>query len=116
MNARALLVFGLTVLLATGPVAAATITELRVEWEAVPRGERAVVRGYVYNQHRLRAENIRLRIEQLDAGARPVATRVVWVPGTISYGDRSYFETTVPAGTTTRVSIESFDRAGCGEG
>jgi hypothetical protein len=37
--------------------------------------------------------------------------------GTIPYRDRGYFEAAVPAaGAAYRVSIESFDRAGCGDG
>jgi hypothetical protein len=124
MNARAIVVVGLTLLGTAGlggtralALSATPVTELRVEWEAVARGEKAVVRGYVYNEHQMRAENVRLRIEQLDASARPVATRTTWVPGTIASRDRAYFETGVPvAGAAYRVSIESFDRAGCGNG
>ena|SRR5438045_261365 len=102
---------------ATVALSPTPITELRVEWEQVSRGNRAIVRGYVYNEHQMRAENVRLRVEQLDAGARPVATRTVFVVGTIPYRDRGYFEITVPAaGAAYRVSIDSFDRAGCGNG
>ena len=98
-------------------LSATPVTELRIEWEQASRGARAVVRGYVYNQHQMRAENVRLRVEQLDADARPVMTRTVYVFGTIPYRDRGYFEVTVPAaGATYRVSVESFDRAGCGNG
>ena len=107
-------VFGGTQTLA---VAATPVTELRVEWETIARGDRAVVRGYVYNVHQMRVENVRLRIEQLDATARPIATRTTWVPGTLSNGDRRYFETSVAvAGATYRVFVESFDSSGCGDG
>ena len=93
------------------------VTELRVEWEQVSRGDRVVVRGYVHNQHQMRAENVRLLVEQLGADARPVLTRRVFVVGTIAYRDRGYFELTVPAaGAAYRVSVDSFDRAGCGGG
>lgn len=101
----------------TVALSASPITELRVEWEQVPHRRGALVRGYVYNQHQMRAENVRLRVEQLDADARPIATRTVWVTGTIPYRDRGYFEVAVPAaGASYRVSIESYDRAGCGNG
>ncbi|MBM3219061.1 MAG: hypothetical protein FJZ38_10330 [Candidatus Rokubacteria bacterium] len=121
---RAIVIAGLVTLITAGfggtralAVSATPVTELRVAWETVARGAKAVVRGYVYNDHHLRAEKIQLRIEQLDASARPVVTRVAWVPGTIAYRDRAYFEAAVPAaGATYRVSIESFDRAGCGDG
>jgi hypothetical protein len=124
MNVRAIVIVGVVLLLTAGlggtralAVSASPVTELRVEWETVARGEKAVVRGYVYNDGRMRAEHVRLRIEQLDASAHPVATRVAWVLGTIAYGSRGYFEAAVPAaGAAYRVSIESFDRFGCGDG
>lgn len=124
MNLRAIVVLGVVALVTAGfggtralAVAAAPVTELRVEWETVARGDRAIVRGYVYNEHRMRVERVRLRIEQLDASARPVATSAAWLAGTLSYGDRRYFEAAVPAvGAAYRVSIESFDRSGCGDG
>src|SRR2546423_12748769 len=103
MNVRAIVIVGMALLVTASfggtralAVSATPVSELRVEWETVPRGERAVVRGYVYNQHQMRAENVRVRIEQLDASGRPVATRVAWVLGTIPYRDRGYFETAVP--------------------
>jgi hypothetical protein len=123
MSVRAIVVVGVALLVTGGfggPRAlavSAPVTELRVEWETVARGERAVVRGYVYNEHQMRVENVRLRIEQLDASAHSVSTRVAWVTGTIPYRDRGYFETAVPAaGAAYRVSVESFDYAGCGNG
>jgi hypothetical protein len=124
MNARAIVVVGAAALITAGlggaralAVSATPVSQLRVEWETVPRGDRVVVRGYVYNEYQMRAENVRLRIEQLDASAHPVATRVTWIPGTIPYRDRGYFEAAVPAGGAAyRVSVESFDRSGCGDG
>jgi len=98
-------------------LSASPVSDLRIEWEQIARGQRAVVRGYVYNQHQMRAENVRLRVEQLDGDARPVTSRTVYVLGTIPYRDRGYFEVEVPvAGATYRVSVETFDRAGCGNG
>jgi hypothetical protein len=98
-------------------MSASPVSELRIEWDQVSRARGTVVRGYVYNEHQMRAENVRVRVEQLDADARPLATRTVYVMGTIPYRDRGYFEVAVPAGGATyRVSIESFDRAGCGNG
>src|SRR5437879_4086032 len=123
MTARVIAVFGMVALATLGlggtraaALSATPASELRVEWETITRGGRTVVRGYVHNQHQMRAENVRLLIEGLDAGARPVTTRVAYVFGTIPYRDRAYFEATVPAAGAYRVSIESFDRAGCGNG
>jgi hypothetical protein len=117
MKVWAIVLMGVAVLMTAGFAMASTpITELRVEWETVARGDKAIVRGYVYNQHRMRVERVRLRIEQLDASSRPVASRATWVPGMLASGDRGYFETVVPAGATYRVFVESFDRNGCGDG
>ena len=124
MNVRAIVVVSVASLVAMGfggtralAVSATPLSELRVEWETVARGDRAVVRGYVFNDRQLRVENVRLRIEQLDASARTVATRGTWVPGTLQNGDRRYFEVAVPATAATyRVSVESFDYSGCGDG
>jgi hypothetical protein len=117
MRVRAILMTSVAWLMTAGfAVASTPITELRVEWETVARGDKAVVRGYVYNEHRMRVERVRLRIEQLDASARPVATRATWVAGMLAQGDRGYFEAVVPAGATYRVFVESFDRNGCGDG
>jgi len=101
----------------TTALSASPVSELRIEWEQISRGGRPVVRGYVYNQHQMRAENIILRVEQLDAQAQPVAARITYVAGTVPYRDRGYFEVSVPAaGATYRVSVQSFDRSGCGNG
>jgi hypothetical protein len=123
MNVRATVVMGVASLVAMGfggtralAVSATPNPELRVEWETVARGDRALVRGYVFNDRQLRVQNVRLRIEQLDASARTVATRGTWVPGTLQNGDRRYFEAAVPAVATYRVSVESFDYSGCGDG
>lgn len=123
MKARAIAVIGMVALVTVGlggtraaALSATPVTELRVEWETITRDGRTVVRGYVHNEHQMRAENVRLSIEGLDAGARPVTTRTAYVFGTIPYRDRGYFEAVVPAAAAYRVSIESFDRAGCGNG
>ena len=123
MKARAIAVIGVVALAMLGlggtraaALSATPVSELRLEWETVTRGGRTVVRGYVHNEHQMRAENIRLLIEGLDASARPVTTRTAYVFGTIPYRGRAYFEAAVPAASAYRVSIESFDRAGCGDG
>jgi len=122
MNRRAIVVIGLMLLGTAGfggtraGAQSAPVTELRVEWEAVARGDKALLRGYVYNQQQMRVERVRLRVEQLDANARPVATRSTWIPGEIAYRDRAYFELTVPVAAAHRVTIESFDRSMCGNG
>ena len=90
----------------------------RVEWEtASARSGRPIVRGYLYNVHTRRADNVRVKVEQLDSASRPLATRFAFVIGGISPGGRGYFEVAVPVPDATyRVSIDSFGVAGCGDG
>jgi hypothetical protein len=123
MKARAIAVLGMVALVTLGlggtraaALSATPVSELRVEWETITRDGRTIVRGYVHNEYQMRAENVRLLIEGLDASARPVTTRTAYVFGTIPYRDRAYFEAVVPAAGAYRVSIESFDRALCGSG
>ena len=76
--------------------------------EARSRG--AVVAGYVRNEGGLAARDVRLRVEQLDAGGQVVATSIGYVSGTLTPGRRVYFEVPVPsAAATYRVSVLSFD-------
>ncbi len=91
----------------------------RVEWQS--RGAGAghdVVSGYVYNRHEMRTENVRLRIERLTASGAVTAARVAYLTGTIAPGGRGYFEVRLPTtnGGVYRVTVDSFDWAGCGNG
>jgi hypothetical protein len=122
MHTRVVLAIGVLISVLSLPaglaaMSATPVTELRIEWDQVTGTRGTVVRGYVYNEHQMRAENVRVRVEQLGPDARPLVSRTAWVVGTIPYRDRGYFEVAVPAGGISyRVSIESFDRAGCGNG
>jgi hypothetical protein len=92
-----------------GPVA--------VEWDSrTVSGGRSVVSGYVHNRQTMRLENIRVRVEMLDASSRAVGTRLAYVAGTVPAHDRGYFEVRLPASESYRVTIDSFDWAGCGNG
>ena len=95
---------------ATGP--------LRAEWvRATTRSGRPIMRGYVYNRDNRRAENIRLRIEQLDDSSRPIHTTYRYVVGTLATHDRLYFEAPLPAPDHRyRVVVDSFDWWKCGNG
>jgi hypothetical protein len=114
---------GAVMLLATGSALAQGpfVTEaspVRVEWESrTTRGSNVVISGYVYNTREMRLENVRLRVDTVDAASRPVSTRTAYVTGTVPSRDRAYFEVSVPSGGAAyRVTIESFDWAGCGNG
>ena len=122
MKGRAIAVIGIMALVTLGlggtraAALSATSGAFRLEWETTQRNGRTVVSGYVHNEHEMRAENVRLLVEGLDAGAKPVTKKVTYVTGTIPNRDRAYFEATVPTAASYRVTIESFDRAGCGNG
>ena len=122
MKGRAIAVIGIMALVTLGlggtraAALSATSGAFRLEWETTQRNGRTVVSGYVHNEHEMRAENVRLLVEGLDAGNTPVTKKITYVTGTIPNRDRAYFEATVPAAASYRVTIESFDRAGCGNG
>ena len=91
---------------------------LRVEGESQQvSGDRAVISGYVYNRHEMRVENVRVRIEAADPASRPNNTRVVSLLGTVSSRGRGYFEASMPAaGAPYRITVDSFQWSGCGDG
>ena len=122
MKRRAIAIVGVMALVTLGlggtraAALSATSGAFRLEWEATQRAGRTVVSGYVHNDHEMRAENVRLVVEGLDASNTPITKKTAYVTGTIPNRDRAYFEATVPAAASYRVTIESFDRAGCGNG
>jgi len=81
-----------------------------IDAQTETRSRGAVVAGYVRNEGGLGAKDVRLRVEQLDAGGQVVATSIGYVSGTLTPGRRVYFEVPVAsAAATYRVSVLSFD-------
>lgn len=83
----------------------------RLEWEAEQaRSGQRVVTGYLYNDHGLWADNVRLLVEVLDPAGRVVAKTIGYVNGWVPPKGRAYFEVLVPAGGVAyRVTVQSFD-------
>ena len=83
----------------------------RLEWEvAKGRQGRPAVIGYIYNDRGLRADNVRLLVEELDASGRAVGSTIGYVNGDLPARGRAFFEVPVPtAGATYRVTVHSFD-------
>ena len=80
-----------------------------LEWAGGERRGKPTVNGYVVNHYRVGANNMRLRIEALDAAGKPVATTDAYVPD-VPAGGRVYFETPVPQRAARyRVTITSWD-------
>ena len=88
---------------------------LRIEWQSRDAGGgQTVISGYVYNQHHLRVEHIRLRLEPSSGSS---GARIVYLTGTIPSRGRDYFEVRVPGGEAPyQVTVASFDWFGCGSG
>ncbi|MBI3029188.1 MAG: hypothetical protein HYY64_06730 [Candidatus Rokubacteria bacterium] len=64
----------------------------RLEWEAEQtRTGQRVVTGYVYNDHGLWADNVRLLVEVLDPAGRMVAKTTGSVNGWVPPKGRAYF-------------------------
>lgn len=111
----------LGVLASAGAVLAQTFApetlarDFRIDFEARPGPKGTVIDGYVYNQARMSADRMTLRIEQLDATGNVVRGTVVWVLGGVRSGGRAYFRSRVPDAPSYRVRVESFDWVGCGD-
>lgn len=85
----------------------------RLEWEAgLARGGQGVVSGYLYNDHGLWADNVRLLVEVLDSSGRMVASPVGYIHGWVPPKGRAYFEVRVPgpaSGGHYRVTVHLWD-------
>ena len=80
-----------------------------LEWTGGERRGKPNVNGYVVNNYRVGASNVRLRIDALDAAGKPVATSDAWVPD-VPAGGRVYFEAPVrQRAPRYRVTITSWD-------
>jgi hypothetical protein len=88
----------------------------RLEWEAIAGTRGPVLEGFVYNKSGLFADRMRLSIDQLDAAGTVVGTTTTWVLGGVPPGNRTWFQTPVPAAASYRVEILSFDWIGRGGG
>jgi hypothetical protein len=84
----------------------------RVESQSArSKGDRLVLRGYVYNLSPYDVGNLRLGVEGLDAsGGATGAASTGWVDGDIPKNGRRYFEVRVASPAPAyRVTVQSFD-------
>jgi hypothetical protein len=80
-----------------------------LEWAGGERRGHPNVTGYVVNNYRVRAGNVRLLIESLDASGKTVGTTST-VVADVPAGGRVYFEVPVRERTPRyRVTITSWD-------
>lgn len=82
----------------------------RVNWTVSPGGQgEARISGYVYNDNGDPAEQVQIRITELDASGQPVASVVKPIDETVPPFDRAYFDVQVPGQAASyRVAVESF--------
>jgi len=89
----------------------------RVEWSASAAGPgQSRLVGYVYNDYREDAVNVRLRIRPLDDLGRPGAGTIEPVGDIVRAGGRVFFDERVPGRASSyRVAVASFDFSAEGE-
>ena len=80
-----------------------------LEWAGSERRGRPNVNGYIVNNYRIRAGNLQLRVDSLDAAGKPVATTMGYVAD-VPAGGRVYFEVPVKhKAPRYRVTIVSWE-------
>ena len=84
---------------------------LRLEWQpGQTRRGLPTVWGYVHNVSGGSLGNVRLSIQEIDDGGRPVSTTVGYVDGVIAPRSYAYFEVRVPRPATQyRVTVLHYD-------
>src|SRR5262244_1224909 len=81
-----------------------------VTWDERRHGPVEKIEGYVQNASPFRVTNVRLQIDGLDGGRRPVAQAFGWTIGDIPPGDRGYFIAPAISGATAyQITVSSFD-------
>ena len=97
---------------ATGPIASPSWERyLRVDWRLdQTRAGAPVIAGHVVNLYGEPIGNVRLAIEEIDAGGEVVSTTIGYVDGLIPGLGQTFFEVRVPwAGVAYRVRVLFFD-------
>ena len=85
-----------------------------LEWQPDERRGKPLVSGYVTNTWGIGVNNVRVRVEALDAAGVVSATYIGYVFGDVTPGTRAYFEVPVAQKAASyRVSVLSFDAQQC---
>ena len=81
-----------------------------LEWQPDERRGKPTVSGYITNQWGISVNNVRLRVEALDAAGKVTATDIGYVFGAVTPGTHVYFEVPVQhKAPNYRVSVLSFN-------
>jgi hypothetical protein len=82
-----------------------------IEFQAEPRADGSVVVwGYLQTASPYTFHRIRVLADALDASTQIIAQQVAWVPGTLGWPSRLYFEVPMPPAPSYRVRVFSWDR------
>lgn len=81
----------------------------RIEEDPDAPGGRRAISGWVYNDGRVVAGFVQLRLQVLDASNQVIAEERGWVYGNVRPGGRAYFRIAIPAtGHARRIVVDSF--------
>jgi len=95
---------------ATTPEPTLSERVFHVQWSAEPaRAGMSNISGYVYNDYGRAAENVELRVSNLDAAGNVVGTEVQRMGDTVPSRGRGYFQVQAPASYGYRVDVLGYD-------
>jgi hypothetical protein len=80
----------------------------RLDWAVSPTAAGPKVEGYVYNQTDMRAVNMRLNVDELDASGNVAGQTTTWVLGEVPPQSRSFFSARVHQAASYRVTVSTF--------
>jgi hypothetical protein len=92
------------------PLVVGTEQHLALDWQAEPRGDGAVVWGYVNNTSPYTFDRLRLLVEGVDPEGKALVQTLVWSVGLLGAHGRNYFEAAMPPAPAYRVRVFSLDR------
>src|SRR6267142_3103513 len=82
----------------------------RVSWDRETDPVDRRIEGRVHNDSPFRVTDVRLDVQGLDAGGRPVGRTFAWALGDIAPGgDSSFVTEAVPGAVTYRITVVSYD-------
>jgi hypothetical protein len=92
------------------PLVVGTEQHATIEWQVEPRGQATVVWGYINNKSPFAFDRVRLLVDALGPDGAILGQRLVWAPGLLGGGGRTYFEASMMPAPTYRVRVFSWDR------
>jgi hypothetical protein len=92
------------------PLVVGVEQHMTIEWQAEPRDQATVVWGHVTNRSPYTFDHLRLLVDALGPDGTIIGQRVVWAPGLLGGGGRTYFEAPMVPALTYRVRVFSYDR------